>query len=272
MRVALVQKKAVLGDKDANIEAIRTVLEESGGEETHDLYVFPELFLTGYMIRDDIFRQAEFADGEYVQRIAALAQEFGTAIVCGMAERTSEGQFYNTAVFTDGERLETYRKMHLVDFGPFEEFTYFLKGDSPVIIELDGWLFGLEICYDVFFPELTKLYALMGCDFVVNISASPSVTGKFFETVFPARAVETTMYILYTNLVGAEKNLVFWGGAQAYSPRGKLMAKGEYFKDQVVSVELDRNEITVSRPLRPTLRDTRADLLKMAQDACGLDS
>ena len=66
------------------------------------------------------------------------------------------------------------------------------------------------------------------------ISASPSTTRIFFEKVIVARAIENTIFFTYTNLVGTELNMVFWGGNNAIGPRGDEKAKGRYFEEEVV--------------------------------------
>jgi len=217
------------------------------------------------VIRDELFNLAETLEGPSVQAVAGMAKETGKHIIFGMAERSQElrGQLYNSAVlaYPDGS-VDVYRKLHTITFGPFEEAMYFVPGNRLGLFRLPGLNLGVMICYDVFFPELSKLYAMRGVDAIVNISASPSVTKKFFELVIPARAVEDTVFYLYTNLVGTENNMVFWGGAQAYGPRGGLLGKGPYFEDAAVTVEIDPGELDVARRFRTTLRDTRTDVLE----------
>ena len=121
--------------------------------------------------------------------------------------------------------------------------------------------FGLTICYDLFFPELYRIYALRGADAIINISASPSATQSFFEKLLVARAIENTTFIIYCNLVGTELNMVFWGGNQLIGPRGNIQTRGEDFKDCVVTGELDAKEIEVARTFRRTIRDTKFSLL-----------
>jgi predicted amidohydrolase len=227
------------------------------------MVVFAELFLTGYMIRDNLTKLAEPLSGTSVTQVAKIAQEHNTHIIFGMPERSEESQglFYNSSVLVyPDERVERYRKMHLANFGPFEEHLYFGYGTDLPVFETEFGKLGMLICFDCFFPELSKIYALKGADMLVTISASPSTTRTFFEKIIVARAIENTLFFTYTNLVGTELNLTYWGGNQVIGPRGDIKAKGELFKEGDVSCEIDFRELVTAREFRPTIRDTRMEL------------
>jgi N-carbamoylputrescine amidase len=81
-----------------------------------------------------------------------------------------------------------------------------------------------------------------------------------------ARAVENTTFFIYSNLIGTEKNLVYWGGNAVVGPRGEVKAKGTYFKEDNVECEIDLTELEVARQFRPTLRDTRVEVFDAIQD------
>jgi predicted amidohydrolase len=235
-----------------------------------DIYFFPEMALTGYSIRDDIQGLAETLDGPSVRRVLELSRELGCGIVFGMPERDTavRGHIFNSAVLTlpDGS-VGVYRKCHPANFGPFDEKRYFASGRDLPVFPTPWGRIGLIICYDLFFPETVKAMALRGAELVVDISASPTTTRRFFEAVLPARAMEDTIFMGYSNLVGTEGQMQFWGGAQLFGPRGEQKAKGPYFEEAVVEAELDFTDIDVARPLRHTLRDTRPEILEELQRA-----
>jgi predicted amidohydrolase len=264
LKLALAQRACVLNDKDKNIEIIAKTVEESQA----DMAVFGELFLTGYMCRDNLTKLAEPIDGKSVNKIKKIAEEHDTHIVFGMPEsaKMTTGLVYNTAalVYPDG-KVEKYRKLHLANFGPFEEHLYFAKGGKVPVFETRFGKLGMLICFDCFFPELPKIYALKGADLLVHISASPSATRVFFEKIMVARAIENTVFFTFTNLVGTELNMVFWGGNAVIDPRGEPVAKGEYFKEQVVECEIDLKDLKVAREYRPTIRETRVELFSELQ-------
>jgi predicted amidohydrolase len=220
--------------------------------------------LTGYSVKDEVSRLAETVDGPSVRRLSTLSQELGCGIVFGMPELDTglRGHIYNSAVLAlPNGKVATYRKCHPANFGPFDEKRYFASGREAPVFQTPWGKVGIIICYDLFFPELTKAMALRGAELVVDISASPVTTRRFFEMVGPARAVEDTIFFGYTNLVGTEGPFEFWGGAYVCGPRGEPKAQGPYFEEAIVEAELDFGDIEVARPLRHTLRDTRMDII-----------
>ncbi len=257
MKVALVQRKHTLGDKDKNLEIIKETVRNTDA----DLIVYPEMFLTGYMLGDKIWELAESIPGPSSDILSQLSVENEVSIVCGMPEIQvpGKGRLYNSALVTtpDGN-LDVYRKIHLPNFGPFQDKRYFQKGEDPELINTPFGKLGIVICYDIFFPELTKYYALSGAEFILCISASPSTTRFFFEKVMVGRAIECTCYLLYSNLLGREEQMMFWGGATAISPIGTQIAKAPYFEEDVLTFELEpMSDILKARRGRPALDDTR---------------
>jgi predicted amidohydrolase len=107
---------------------------------------------------------------------------------------------------------------------------------------------------------MARAYALSGAEVLVCLSASPYTSRESFEKIIPARAVENTLYSIYVNQVGTQLNQVFFGGSQAYGPRGDQLAKCHYFQDDIRVIEIDRTELNLARRMRPTIRDGSADL------------
>jgi predicted amidohydrolase len=258
MKAALAQLAPKLRDKEANLAAIERTVARSGA----DLVMFGELFLTGYMARDALPRLAETVPGPATERVASVAEEHGAHVLFGMPERDPKDRhLYNTAVLVrpDGA-VHRYRKVHPANFGPFEEGLYFGRGSDVVVAETDIGRLGLMICYDSFFPELAKACALKGADALAIISAAPATSKPLFDKVLPARAIENAVFVLYTNLVGTELNMVFQGGTQGIGPRGEDLGRARSFRQEVVHVDVDLAQLGPARELRPTMRDTRREL------------
>lgn len=255
MRIAIAQTPNELGDKAENLRRMQGCLER----EEADVYVFGELFVTGYMCRDQLPKLAEERDGRSVQRVQGMAQERGCHIVFGMPLWSQEvpGLLHNCSlcVGPDGS-VQVYEKVNLANFGPFEERFYFTPGQGPSMFDIRGSQFGACICYDIFFPELIKSYAMQGAKGLICISASPTTSREQFERVLPARAAENTIYAIYSNLVGSQLNVVFFGGGQAYGPRGNQLIRSDYLREDVKVLEFDPKEISIARRMRPTIRDT----------------
>lgn len=257
MKICIVSGKPKIGGKKKNLERIeKFILQEKA-----DMYIFGELFLTGYICRDDIRDMAEDSEGPSLAKLKKMAKEHDCYIICGVPLKGREGIIFNAAVLVHPEeKVDVYRKAFLANFGPFEERFYFSPGtDIPVFPTRYGKV-GLCICFDIFFPELVKGLVLQGADLVVCISASPSVTREFFEKVLPARAIENTVFMAYSNLAGNQEHLVFWGGGQVYSPTGELIARGDHLKEGCVVADIDFSGLENVRVSRPTIRDTRSDM------------
>lgn len=256
--VALCQKASVVADKEHNLTAIEDAVEAVDA----DLVLFPELFVTGYLARDRHRSLAEPLSGPSVQRLSSLASEFDTHLITGMtlADPDIRGLVYNAAVYVGpGQEPRAHRKTLLPTFGPFEEDFYFGEGRDVTTIETPFARIGVSICYELFFPEVTKRQALDGADLLVNVSASPTISKRYFEALLPTRAIETTCFTAYCNLVGQQDHLTFWGGSRLIGPRGNLETRAEYYDEDVVTCEVDLRELPSTRSLRPVLRDTSDD-------------
>ncbi|MFW6176206.1 MAG: carbon-nitrogen hydrolase family protein [Thermoplasmatota archaeon] len=265
MKLTVAQKKHSLGDKQHNLDIIKNTAESTKS----DLLVFPEMFLTGYSLRDQLWDEAEEIPGPSSSTISKLAVENNMNIICGMPEKKkNNGRLYNSALLasSDGE-IHVYRKSYLANFGPFDEMRYFKPDNNIEVFDTPIGKIGIVICYDLFFPELTKSMALQGSEIIVCISASPSTSRKFFEKVLPARAIETTNFMIYSNLVGREDDMVFWGGDQVISPKGFNIAKGKYYEEYLLNVKIDENTLQEARRGRPALSDTRPQIMYNSADS-----
>lgn len=259
MRIVLGQVQPELGNKGHNVEKIERVVAEN----ECDLAVFGELFLTGYMCRGDFPRLAEDLSGPSMSKIKRISEEYGSHIILGMPEMDEKTRgIYNSSVLVtpDGD-ARSYRKLHLANFGPFEESLHFGRGSGLEVFETDIGRIGLIICFDIFFPELSKFYALAGADMIVACSASPSTSKFFFQTIIPARAIENALFFVYSNLVGTEKSMVFFGGSAVVGPRGDEKVKAEEYGEDVARCDIDLKELEKARQHRPVVRDTRFDVL-----------
>ncbi len=257
-RVAIVQSTPRIGDVERNAQFIIQSIQNVDA----DFIVFGEMFLSGYLPKEVLSQKAQRLDGVAISKIAAAAKKSGKYVIFGapLSDEKTEGKIYNAAILVHPNgRIDHYEKMHLPTFGPFEEKWYFAPGDKLPVFETKFGKIGLQICYDIFFPEITKAYALQGADIVFCISASPSTTRKFFEAILPARAIESTVFMVYSNLIGPQDKLVFWGGGCAIDPRGNVLAKGKYFEDDICIAEIDLGMMRNYRRNRPTIADSKME-------------
>ena len=259
MKVAIITMRPKVADKKANLEKMAKHI----GKTKADMYVFGELTICGYHVKDELRDIAETVNGPSIKYMKELAKKNKCYIVFGMPLKNStvKGLINNSAILIHPNgKVDTYNKWFLPTVGPFEEKIFFDEGENLKICDTKFGKIGLIVCYDIFFPELCRAYALLGADIIICISATPSVTRKLFETLIPARAVENTVFFIYVNLVGTQENLVFWGGSQIYDPLAKLIYKAPYFKESVKVCDIDLKQMEFSRAVRPVLRDIKSEI------------
>lgn len=255
-RLALHAATSRLGAVEANVTA---VAKAALSDKSH-LVVFPEMFLSGYNIGDDAQRLALELDDDRLAPIRAAAKKAKCHIVAGGPRRIRAGVTANSAfLFHPDGTTEAYDKRVLANYTTFQEGLFFQPGRTTPIFDLGYAKVGISICYDLFFPEFQRRQVLNGADLLLNISASPTTSQRFFEALFPARAIENACFVAYTNLVGPQDGIVFWGGAQAWTPRAHRLGRSEPMKPGKIIAELDWDDLTPAREFRPTLRDVRAE-------------
>lgn len=258
--VTLAQLTCQLHDKEANLKRMKDIVRKTKGK----IVIFPELNLTGYMPRDDLFGQAETASSPMIKAIVRLAKDTKKDIVFGapMKGERQPGIVYNSCLLAAGTgKLFRYDKMYLPTFGPFEEKVFFAEGKGVVVGNGRHARIGLMICYDMFFPELAKLETLLGAQILVNISAAPTTSRPFFRRVMPGRAVENAIFVAYSNMVGVHGSLVFGGGSVLYGPRGEEIVRAKDLEPDIVEAEIDLTDIDIARRFRPVVRDSRPEIL-----------
>jgi len=261
-KVALAQISCKQGDKTENIRKIEENVTHAKTQGAK-LVIFPELSLTGYTLRDQAYELAETIPGPSTSVLEEMAKKANVHIIVGMPELSEKTQstIYNTAVLVGPNGfIGKYRKMYLPTHSVFEEKRYFRPGYQTAAFDTKLGKIGLIICYDVFFPEVSRLTRLKGAQLIVCISASPAIRRAFFETLTAARAIENTAFLAYVNLVGIEDGLQFWGGSRLIGPNGKAIVKAKYDKEDLVIGELDYADIKPMETFVPTLRDLRPEI------------
>lgn len=269
IRIALAQINSKRENKRENLQKIEEFTKRAQNQDAN-LIIFPELSLTGYVMRDQVYELAETIPGPSSRIIESLAKKTGMHIVFGMAElsKKAKATIFNTAVLVGPKGLiGKYRKMYLPTHSVFEEKRYFRPGYQTVSLETTLGNIGLCICYDLFFPEVCRLTRLKGAQLIVIISASPAVRKSYFEVLTIARALENTAFLAYVNLVGVEDGLQFWGGSRLVGPTGDLLAKAKYDDEDLIVCDLNYNDIRPAEAFIPTLKDLRPELFEELKKA-----
>ncbi|MBT0160241.1 carbon-nitrogen hydrolase family protein [Candidatus Bathyarchaeota archaeon A05DMB-2] len=264
IKIALAQISSKREDKKENLKKIERLAIKARGQGAN-LAIFPELSLTSYVVRDQIYELAETIPGPSTKVVENIAKKTGMYIIFGMPELSdkTKATIFNTAVLVGPEGfIGKYRKMYLPTHSVFEEKRYFRPGYQTAAFETSLGNIGLCICYDVFFPEVFRLTRLMGAQLITVISASPAVRRSYFEILTAARALENTVFLAFVNLVGVEDGLQFWGGSRLVSPTGDVLAKAKYDEEDLVICEVDYNDLIAAEAFIPTLRDLRPELFE----------
>jgi predicted amidohydrolase len=267
------QKKVVVGlaqisskraDKATNINKMEKVTLKAK-KRGAELVVFPELSLTGYMVRDQVYELAETIPGPSTKTIENIAKKARVHIVFGMPELSEQTQatIHNSAVLVGPKGvIGKYRKMYLPTHSVFEEKRYYRPGYQAATFDTTLGKIGLIICYDIYFPEVTRLARLKGAQLILCISASPAVRRAFFETLTMARAIENTSFLAFVNRVGIEDGLQFWGGSRLVGPNGRVLAQAKYDDEDLVICDVDYSDIKPIETFIPTLKDLRPELFE----------
>jgi NAD+ synthase (glutamine-hydrolysing) len=252
LRIALAQINSAVGDLRANRERIvrdARRAREAGAR----LVLFPELALTGYPPEDLLIKEHFLRDT--TKALHDLADDIeGIVALVGFPEHDRD--VHNSlAVIADGEVQAVYRKVHLPNYGVFDEARYFAPGEGGALIELDGTRIGLTICEDIWEPgpPMTD-EALAGASLILNASASPYSLGRGYtrERMLVQRAVDSAAAVAYCNIVGGQDELVFDGGSVVIDADGTILARSPQFEEDLLLCTLDPAMAEAER-----LRDAR---------------
>lgn len=226
IRIAVAVFNAPIGELDANFNRMSDLIRESA-ENKARLICFPEMSLTGYCSDSSVKNFAITVQSDYVERLSQLSNLYNMIILAGIAEKDSDGNIYAShLVFSPEKEIGIYRKLHIA---PPEKKTY-SKGNSIPVFEAFGMKFGIQLCYDAHFPELTTVMTDAGIDTLFIPHASPRLTPKekfnSWMRHLTARAFDNSIFIVACNQCGENNNkLTFPGVSLVLDPSGNVIDK-----------------------------------------------
>lgn len=240
LRVAYLQTEPRIRDVSGNLERVARLLSGAGD---FDVLVLPELFASGYLLRDrrEAQRLAEDGSGPTRSFLGALAAERGAWIAAGFPERDG-ASVYNSAVLAGpaGESF-VYRKVHLFDreaelFDPgdraFEAWSIHVRGRTVRV--------GVLICFDWFFPESARSLALDGAEILLHPA---NLVLPWCQEAMRTRCLENRVFAVTANRIGEEseggERLRFTGSSQITDPRGQVLSRAATDREQLEIVSVD---------------------------------
>jgi predicted amidohydrolase len=250
----------------ANTAMVESIFDLHADEA--DLVVFPEVALTGYIPlkgydqrRKRILALAaqEVADSS-VPRLEAATRGRRAVLVVGLMEpATMRHEFYNAvAVFDDGRLVGIYRKIHL----PVEENHYFTPGDQVVVVDTRAGRLAPMICYDLLFPEVTRIAALEGAEILIMVSNWLDIAHlrKLGEILPVARSLESHAHVIFVNGVGTLEarghRFSLYGGSRVVTATGEVIATAGDHED-VLTATLPGAALHAASDVFPVMRDRR---------------
>ena len=267
MRVAIAQVKASYFAKEENEEKILSLAEEAI-EQKVDLLLFPEGVNLGYFILDQTKNKDEALSlalelapdfsSPWVDELKRKAAK-GIHIACGGFFKIEGNQLVNALLLVSprGE-LATYYKTHLYHLKETREEDFVVKGNELKIVDTDLGKIGLSICYDLNFPEVTRILALNGAQIILLPAAWPKMAGATWDILLPARALENEVYLLASGQAGEE----YYGHSKIVDYEGNILAEFEEEEGlKVAEIDLARQEKW--RKIVTFLEDRRPELYRV---------
>lgn len=264
LTIALAVQTCTVGQYGDNLDSSLGLIRQAAGQGA-DMVVFPEMNLTGYASGDRI--EPRPVDPDLVRCFKQTTDRYGIAVLVGLAEKVNKGTVYAThLVFMPGKAHGSYRKIHTA---PNEQDTFSAGNDCP-LFEHQGVRFGIQLCYDAHFPELTTAMALKGADLVILPHASPRGTSRdkydSWMRHLSARAFDNSVFIAAVNQTGDNgAALSFPGLAVVIGPDGKLISKSLENREHLHMETLDPDLLAHVRThrMRYFLPNRRNDLFPL---------
>ncbi|MFN7889974.1 MAG: carbon-nitrogen hydrolase [Pirellula sp.] len=273
VQLAMIQMACTKNQKENIEKAIAKV--EQAALTGANIVCLQELFNAPYPCQSedfDRFAWAETIPGPTSQAMSDVAKKLGIVVTGSIFERRAHGLYHNTAVVydTDGSLCGFYRKMHIPDDPLYYEKFYFTPGDTGfTIAESKLGKIGVGVCWDQWYPEAARLFALKGAEILLY----PTAIGWFapdkptfgksqheaWETMMRSHAIANGLFVGAANRVGVEDELEFWGASFVFDPAGILLHRAKHDAEEIVLVECNLDAIDTQRTHWPFLRDRRID-------------
>jgi len=262
---AIVQMKSSINKQDNLLESLKYIKEAA--YRRADYIFFPEFqmaFSSSTQTPDELYNSAEpLANSKFLKKICKYSEKYKIGIVGTFFEKNpyqTDKKVFDTAFCTNknGKIVSVYRKLHLYDAFGFKESLKFNRGDEiPKLVPTTIGKMGLMICYDIRFPELSRILTVNGSNIIVIPSGwvHGIMKEEHWITMLKARAIENGVYVIAPNQVGN----IFCGRSMIVDPLGSILTDlGD--KRGIEYVEIQKERISEVRKTLPLLKNRRSDI------------
>src|SRR5688572_11325391 len=275
VKVGIVQMSCS-ADKQANLQKAIAKVKEAAAKGAQ-IVCLQELFTSLYFcdVEDyDNFKLAEPIPGPSSEALGKIAKDLGVVIIASLFEKRTQGLYHNTTAIldADGTYLGKYRKMHIPDDPSYYEKFYFTPGDLGYkVFNTKFAKVGVLICWDQWYPEASRITALMGAEILFYPTAIGWATSQdedtnieqynAWQTIQRSHSVANCLHVVSVNRVGLEQEgaMKFWGGSFIANPFGSIIYRASHENEEVHVEELDLDKTDRYRTHWPFLRDRRID-------------
>jgi omega-amidase len=261
--VAVVQFASTPGAREQNVDrALSVVSDVIASGHSLRLICLPEGFDVGYDL--DLIKCAELpSPPPSLTKMKDFAQRHQLCIVYGSIERVGERVLNIALVVLPNGRVSRYEKTHLFSTDPLLESEVFALGNGRrVIVPWSGVNVGVQICYDVRFPEMSRSLCLEGADLICMPAAWPAVRRDIWRTLVIARAMENQVYVLAANQVPSPGGLEFAGTSLIVGPDGRVIGEGSEREETVLLATVDIAAQRQQRESIPLWRHRRPEVYR----------
>jgi N-carbamoylputrescine amidase len=268
MKIALIQL-AYSGSMDSMKDQYRSLIAEAA-QSGAELVCLPEFSLIPYFPgarQPDGFNFAESIPGGESERFfSQMAKTHKVKIVGSLYEEAQDGNLFDTATVHDetGALVGVTRKIQIPSGNGYHETDYYAGSDQFPVVKLDALAIATPTCYDQWYPEIARIYALGGAELIVYPTAIGDEpedhvmdTQDSWETVMRGHAIANGIFIAAINRVGSENGVTFYGSSFVCGPDGRILARASRDKTEVIIAEVSRDVIKEWRWHFPLLHQRR---------------
>ena len=269
IKIAAIQMSTV-ADKMENVRTVKTYLEKIK-DENPDFVILPEMFCCPYQT-ENFPIYAEKEGGPVWQQLSGDAKQYGIYLIGGsMPEKDAEGNVYNTSYIFDreGKQIGKHRKVHLFDIDvkggqTFKESDTLTAGDSDTVFDTEFGKMGVMLCFDIRFPELSRMMVNDGARIVFVPAAFNMTTGPaHWELSFRTRALDNQIYMVgCAPARDVSAGYISWGHSIVTDPWGRVIDMLDE-KKGILLAELDMDYEEQVREELPLLKSRRKDMYKL---------